>query len=501
MREHINFFDRLNFSKYTTSQGAVSFADYVKSHADKKNPVAPQSNTIIQHPTGFLYLDYAAGSKLTVHDEKDGQPMFQYHNIGIAGGQVVLIIGKSQVGKTSVGFATGSGIIEPYTSQWRYVQMFSDLCKEHGIKIPPIENYPFIEIFDTEHTTSLDYGRKICRYPVKMAENLIKITDVITDRELMKALRDHIKFKTEMLPKIVMPMVDSMNRPIYNYPPTIILIDSLSNLLLEDAPEGGPLESKDKKQDMYNIYESAIQNTAGARKAKVLGTLMSYLVDYAKKYNILILPVSHITNALPGPTGIPTMMAFFLRAGENLSGSGGVRGLYLASSILRLDYYKGIGTEKSTQINLGEGVTGRVVLAQFAKCKTNSKHNVVKLAYTNVSGYDPLLSSLIQDKEDDALAKSGNFFYLRDYPEYKFSLKNYAEVFGDHPEMFTAYYDEVKERASKMLDDVDEIDNRNREFLEKARKDIHDAYGNGSSSARSDMMDLDDLLLAMSNNQ
>lgn len=497
---HMNFYDSLDFSRYTTSQGVISFNEFIQQTADKKNPAySATSNTIVQYPTGYIYLDYSSGSYLTVHDPKDGEPMFQYHNIGVAGGQVITIIGKSQVGKTSIALSIGSAVIEQFTTQWRYNQAVSELCKEHNIKVPTLENYPFIEIMDSEHTTSLDYARKVCRYPVKMAERYIRVTDVVTDRELMRALRDHIQYKIQCLPKVPMRIVDSMNRPIYNYPPTVVVIDSLSNLLLEDSPEGAPLTSKDKKQDMYSIYESAVQNTAGARKAKVLGTLISYLVDYAKKYNILILLVSHITNALPGPTGIPTKLANFLRAGENLSGSGGVRGLYLSSSILRLDYYKGIGSQKSTQVNLGDDIMGRVILASYPKCKTNSKVNQAKLAYTNVSGYDPLLSCLIQDKEDDALAKSGNFFYLREYPDYKFNLKNYAEVFGDHPEMFTAYYDEIKERAVKMLDNVDEVESRNQKFLDKARKDIHDAYGDGDHSERSDMMDLDDLLLAMHN--
>ena len=496
--KHANYFDKHSLETYVTSQGSISFSDFIQQTADKKNPAASATTSIIQHPTGYMYLDYAAGSYLTVHDPNDNDaPMFQYHNVGVAGGQFITVIAKTQGGKSSLTLALGAGIIEPYINQWRYDQAISDLCRAQGIKIPKIENYPFVEILDSEHTMSIDYARKVCRYTASMAERYIRITDIVTDRDLMRALKKHIEYKVSCMTKVPMPMVDTMNRPVYNYPPTVLIIDSLSNLLLEDAPEG-TVDSKDKKADMLSIYESAIQNTAGARKAKTIGALISYLVDYAKKYNIVIFSISHIGKSLPGPNGIPTKMAFFLRPGESIVG-GGERGLYLASSMLRLDFFKGIGTEKATQLNLGDGITGREVIAQYVKCKTNSKNNPVKLAYTNLSGYDPLLSCLIHDKDNETLTKTGNFYCLRECPDYKFTMKNYAEVFGDHPEMFTAYYDEMKERASKMLDNPEAVEERNAKFMKGARKDIHDAYGDGDRSTRDNMMDLDDLL-SLSNN-
>lgn len=496
--KHTNYFDRLDMTQYATHQGAISFADFINQTSDKKNPAMSSTSSIIQYPTGYAYLDYAAGNVLTVHDPADNDlPMFQYHNIGVAGGQFITVISKTQGGKSSLTLALGAGIIEPYITQWRYNQAVSELCKDQGIKVPVLDNYPMIEVLDSEHTMSIDYARKVCRYSASMAERYIKITDVVTDRDLMRALKKHIEYKVKCLQKIPMPMVDTMNRPVFNYPPTVMIIDSISNLLLEDAPEGTE-GSANKKGDMISVYESAVQNTAGARKAKVLGTLISYLVDYAKRYNIIMFSIAHIKNSLPGPTGIPTKAARFLRAGERLSG-GGEASYYLTSSMLRLDVYKSIGVYKSTQLNLGDGVDGFISLCQWIKCKTNSKANTVKLAYTNLSGYDPLLSCLIHDKEEDRLAKAGNFYYLKDYPEFKFSLKNYAEVFGEHPEMFTAYYDEIRERGSAMLDNPEAIDERNRRMLEKARADIHETYGDGTRSERSDMMDLDDLLMSVRN--
>ena len=267
MKNHVNFFDKHTFERYVTSQGAISFSDFVRQTADKKNPAMQNTTSILQYPTGYIYLDYAAGSYLTVHDPNDNDmPMCRYHNIGVASGQFITTIAKTQGGKSSLTLALGSGIIEPYIQQWRYNQIMADLCSSQNIKVPVIENYPFVEVLDSEHTMSIDYARKVCRYTATMAERYIRITDIVTDRDLMRALKKHIEYKIACLKKIPMPMVDTMNRPVYNYPPTVLIIDSLSNLLLEDAPEGTP-EASNKKGDMLSIYESAIQNTAGARKA------------------------------------------------------------------------------------------------------------------------------------------------------------------------------------------------------------------------------------------
>ena len=45
----------------------IKFKDYVEE-SNKKNPVMFTTN-MVQHPTGFPYLDYGSGGYLTIYDD------------------------------------------------------------------------------------------------------------------------------------------------------------------------------------------------------------------------------------------------------------------------------------------------------------------------------------------------------------------------------------------------------------------------------------------------
>ena len=120
--------------------------------------------------------------------------------------------------------------------------------------------------------------------------------------------------------------------------------------------------------------------------------------------------------------GIPTKMFRALRANESLSG--GERAIYLSSSILRLDVIKSINYISSSAVNLGEDIKGHIAIASWIKCKSNSKSNTCQLAFTNMNGYDPLLSNLWNGKELGDLHKKGNFYFVDKHPDKLFTFKN-----------------------------------------------------------------------------
>ena len=105
---------------------------------------------------------------------------------------------------------------------------------------------------------------------------------------------------------------------------------------------------------------------------------------------------------------------------------------------------KSINSESSSAVNLGDGVKGHITLANWAKCKSNSRSNSCHLCFTNMNGYDPLLSNLWQAKETGDLAKKGNFYYIDKHPDKLFTFKNYSEVFASNPELFSAFYDQLR---------------------------------------------------------
>lgn len=180
-----------------------------------------------------------------------------------------------------------------------------------------------------------------------------------------------------------------------------------------------------------------------------------------------------------------------VKAGESLNN--GERAVYLATGIYRLDVIKSVGDAKPTQLNLGPDVHGFVSLLSIIKSKCNSKSNTCQLVYTNRAGYDPMISNLYYAKEQGHLAEAGHKLYIPGYEDYKFTLKDYNDVFADNPVLFTALYDHLKEKCTPLLDNQEEADQYNRKLLEKIREDNHNEFSGGSRADREDMMDMDDL--------
>ena len=118
------------------------------------------------------------------------------------------------------------------------------------------------------------------------------------------------------------------------------------------------------------------------------------------------------------------------------------------------------------------------------------------MVYTNEAGYDPLLSSLYYGKEVGDLPQQNHQLYVPGYSKYKFNLKNFKEVFAEHPELIGAYYDAMRDDVwAKLLDDPDIAVAADAKLMNKIREDIH----NDEDISRGDMNDMDDMFANMIN--
>ena len=413
-----------------------SYRDYIKATATKKDNIAENETSQLLYPTGFMYLDYINGSTSIVYDEEE-HPVKMYHNVGIMNGSLNIVIGKSQTGKSTLTVKMAVGIIESWINavvceRMRYLELN-----------PKVElAYPLIHYIDSEHTMSADYIKKMSGYRNKELKHILELTRISTDTDLMNAVKWHCKYKEENMAMMKMPFDDIYGNPIVNYPPTIMIIDSMTMINNENA------ESADDA-----AYAAMSQMTAGARRAQMITKLNTTLVNVAKKYNIVIFEISHINQA-PQMSVTPVAKQYrALKQGETIAG--GERQLYLATSILRLDYTKAVGTAKASMENMGEGVTGFVTTAQFIKSKSNSKGSTTQMVYTNELGYDPFLCTMYNAVKIGDVSRSGNFYALDDYPDIKFNLRNVMEVFADHPELIGAFYDQMKKKCAAVLDTND----------------------------------------------
>ena len=387
----------------------------------------------IQFPTGFIYLDYICGNYII--PENDDGPVCKYHNIGMCNGSVNMVIAKSQGGKSTLAAELGAGILEPWLTKDAMKRYLPKEGNEHF----DFEPKPLLQYIDVEKTATVDYLKKTLCMKSSMLKRCLVINKIDTDRDLYRVLNQHVEFKKANMQKVAFPMRDAYDDPIYMYPPTVVVVDSITQLEMEKV------DGMDEK-----AYEAQMQNPAGAQRAKVVSQVYKQLVNTAKTYNIIIFCINHINKA-PQMGFLPQPKQYHgLKPDETISG--GERALYLAANILRLDRVKNIGTEKASYLDLGEGVTGFIVNASFIKNKSNSKRGTCFLIYTNRRGYCPILSTLYTMRERGDLAKSGNFHYLDDLPSIKFTLKNCLDVFADHPEMITALYRQCVRKCEPLLD-------------------------------------------------
>ena len=459
-----------------------------ESGGTKKDNPFMYATTMPQHPTGFMYLDYGCGSYVNVYND-DEEPIYTYHNVGITSGSVNTIISKSQGGKTTLAIQMAAAIIEPYFSpiyQQRYINENTPPKMKEIVQ----QAMPFIQIVDTEKTLPMDYVKKLTHYTNKQVQNRVMINQITTDTEFMNLLEKHIKYKVDYMNPAICPMLDIFGKPILEYPPTVMIIDSMTQLLIEAVDDPSKIDAK--KGGLQDIYNDATKGPAGAQRAKVISALYSQMVNYAKKYNIIIFSINHI-NKMPAIMGIPVKQMRTLRAGESISG--GERALYLSSSILRLDVIKSINSISSSAVNLGEGIKGHIAIASWIKCKSNSRANTCQLAFTNMNGYDPLLSNLWNGKELGDLHKKGNFYFVDKHPDKLFTFKNYSDVFASNPELFSAYYDQLRNNCEKLLDNPDIARKKNEQLMNDIRDDIH----SDDSLDHNTMSDMDDIFSSLMN--
>nr|DAS76587.1 MAG TPA: Helicase REPLICATION [Caudoviricetes sp.] len=409
------------------------FVQDLNKKAKKGQEVIEETTSQLQFPTGFIYLDYICGNYII--PETDEGPICQYHNIGILAGSVNMIIAKSQGGKTTIAAEMAAGIMEPWLSKESIKRYLPKEGNEHF----DFEPSPLIQYIDSEKTMTADYLKKILCMKNSTMKNSIVINQIDTEKDLYHVLEQHIEFKKKYMSKVAFPMRDVYNEQVVMYPPTVAIIDSITQL---------EMSSVDGMDD--DALKAQMQNTAGAQRAKAVSQIYRQLVIQAKKYNIIMFCINHINKA-PQMSFLPQPKQFHgLKQDETIAG--GERPLYLATNILRLDRVKQIGQEKSSWLDLGDGVTGFIVKAAFIKNKSNSRGNQCFLVYTNRRGYCPILSTLYTMKENEELQKVGNFYVLDDLPSIKFTFKNVLDVFAEHPEMIGALYEQCKRKLEPLLD-------------------------------------------------
>ena len=166
-----------------------NFREYVEQTATKKDNIRSASTTQLQYPTGFMYLDYINGSTVICYDD-DENPFKMYDNIGIMNGSLNMIIGKSQVGKSTIASKLAVGILESWLNPVVRAHLRIDELNP-GVEIP----MPLLHYVDTEKTMSADYIKKMSGYRNRELKAILELSLASTDKDLQQALKWHCKYK------------------------------------------------------------------------------------------------------------------------------------------------------------------------------------------------------------------------------------------------------------------------------------------------------------------
>ena len=229
-----------------------TFRDKVSKMKDYNMKVETESQ--VGYSTGFLAFDFRNGTT-AIGKKPDGQ-MYEYFSIGIADGSMVMYIGRSGCGKTTLALQSSGSIVAPFPNSAIY---HDDI--EGGVN--PTRLFKL---------TGLDpqsaHDKYIHRNTGITAENLYARIKLIHD--IKQADRSSFEYDTGHY--------DELGNRIYKLQPTVYILDSWALLMPETYTE------EDEMSGQMSATATARQNAAVLRR----------IIPMLKASNIIFMVINHI---------------------------------------------------------------------------------------------------------------------------------------------------------------------------------------------------------------
>jgi hypothetical protein len=362
----------------------MSLLDKLKAN-DKKGLFKEDSSSDM-YETGFLPFDYRNGTIITAKDKED-KVLERWQGLGMVGGTLTTIIGKSGTAKTTFVIQAAVNTIRKY----------EDAMVLH---------------YDIEQATTYTRIRNITGISNKelegkyfLSRDNVFIQDIFTGImkvvELKESLGDSIKINTGKL--------DELGRPLIVYPPTIVIIDSIPGLA-----------SKENKDD-----DSMQGSTYANRIAKELSQFHNRLVPILRPYNISIIEINHLKTKIDiNPMAKTQAQIMYLKQDEAVPG--GTAPIYYSNLYLKFVSSKKLNVED-------DGINGMIVKVQLIKSRTNTAGHEIELVYNQITGFSPALSLLHYAKEKELLGGRNPKLYFISDPEVKFSRNEFEAKYTLDP--------------------------------------------------------------------
>ena len=393
----------------------------------KKNDIIDYS-----YPTGISVIDYPLAYEINIVNEK-GEKIGKRVCYGIQAGTFNVLTGSTQSFKTTLGiqmsaniaFANNGNVIHYDAENRLVVQRVKNLTK-----LP-------------ESWFSGDAPRYQIRGGAIGFDTL--------QHDITEIAMNKIKYKNILLKDT--GVVDGNNKPIYLMPPTVIFLDSISNVIAKEYN----VDSKDFMNDMGEIRG----NADGMRNAKTLRGVLTDLNPLMKEANIIIITIAHKgTNISAGVTPQPKQFQYG-KQDEKISGGKALE--YGASALMN---FTNFGSESSRYHMDSDGFEGNTILFEPLKVSTNESGNAKSgLGFEIIidkrkNGVDNL-RTLVQLLVAKGRLKGNKANYKvtdanGEVISKNFSWKHIYEDFEKDKETFKAFMIAAKEELEKFISRADD---------------------------------------------
>ncbi|WP_368880418.1 hypothetical protein [Proteus mirabilis] len=239
-----------------------------KTEKDAKTKMPYSVTNTAFVPTGIDAIDYSFGD---FQVNKKGEKIV---NIGLGMGCIILMVGNSQGGKTTLGIQIADGMNQSLGGKGDII----DLDYENGLMSPKNRVMNITGMTEEEYEENFTHVRKELMSIEDLKDWVLRIVDM--KKNLKKA--DMVEWKT----------LDG--EPCLIYPPTFILVDSIPMLRSRELLE---------KEDMDS-------NMQAAQIAKVSNEVIAFINDKLQMYNITIIAMNHITTKVVTNAYAPKKIQF-----------------------------------------------------------------------------------------------------------------------------------------------------------------------------------------------
>lgn len=364
---------------------------------DKNNLFGTNVNTAFIK-TGFPVFDYYFGSVINIHNEL-GELIKQEARIGQAAGTFNLIIGNTGSGKSTLAAQIAGYMLRQF-------------------KLANVMH------FDCEQRTDLSRLETITKLPSRCfqkingsSEQYMLKSGGVSLSLIQKMIVEMYAAKMRLKDKIIINsgFKDEFNKPVMIFPPTIVIIDSITSVIEETF---NPENNKD-----VNKAGEMRSNTEGARDAKTLKGFFKDILPLCKEANIIIYGINHINTNMSMNAFIPVgRQQNFLKQDESIPG--GKTMLYYPYNIIKL-------TAKPSDdfTEDGDGFAGHIVMVEPIKSSSNQSGNNSKgisfeMVFSFKHGFDPLRTMVHYGKEHGFIEGNRNRLKFKADDSFTFSLKN-----------------------------------------------------------------------------